>query len=170
MPKGLASAIGPEGLGHRALPVSEGLHIGLVLSRIAEDGDVGIILRRRSDQGRATNVDLLDRLRQGDLRLGNGGLERVEIHHHQVKGANVIGGHIRLVGRKTGAAQDPPMDAGMEGFDPPPQDFGGASEVGYLGNGEPCRRDRLSGAATADNFKRKGLNQGTGQRHQSGFI
>ena len=42
------------------------------------------------NQGGATNVNLLNGIGQGDIGPGNGLLKRVEIHHHQVKGANVI--------------------------------------------------------------------------------
>jgi hypothetical protein len=129
-----------------------------------------VVFGRCPQQGGATDVDLLNGLGQGDIGLGNGLLKGIEVDHHQVKGPHVVGVHVGLVAGQAGATQDAPMDAGVQGFDPPAEDFWGAGVVRDFGDGQPRRRDRRCCTAAADNLKLKVVHQSGGKFHQSRFV
>ena len=55
-----------------------------VVGRVAEDGDVRVVLGGGAQERRAADVDLLDPLREGRGLARDGLLERVEVHHDDV--------------------------------------------------------------------------------------
>ena len=61
-----------------------------VVGGIDDDGDAGVVFRRAAQHRRAADVDFLDGLLQRDVRLGDGFLERIEVHHHQIDRRNVV--------------------------------------------------------------------------------
>ena len=87
--KGFQRVLLPALLRHVASLV-EFLEKHVVIFGIAEDGDAGVVLRGRTDQRNASNVDFLDGFRDGDVDLGDRVLERVEIAHHVVDLVDVL--------------------------------------------------------------------------------
>ena len=79
---------------------------------------MAMVLGGGPHHGRTTDVDCFDRLGPAHPRAGNGGLKRIEIHHHQVDRGDAMGGQIRLVGGLIRPGQDAAMDAGVQGFYP----------------------------------------------------
>src|SRR5271154_5424154 len=47
-------------------------------------GDVAMILRRRTHQRWSADVNIFDRLVEAHVRLGDGFLEWIEVHDHQI--------------------------------------------------------------------------------------
>ena len=62
------------------------LQEGVVLAGIREHGDRGVVLGGGADHAGAADIDLLDAVLEADAGLGDGGLEGIEVHHHQVDG------------------------------------------------------------------------------------
>ena len=91
---------------------------GIVIGRIADDGDVFPVLGSAANHGRAADVDVLDGILQGDALLRNGLLEGIEVHADQFDGLNAVllqGFH---VGGNVPAGQDAAVHLGMQGFHP----------------------------------------------------
>ena len=61
--------------------------------------------------------------------------------------------------------QDPAVNAGVQGFDAPPKDFGCTGVLGDLGDRDPRRGQRCCGAAAGDQLI-TGRQQPLGQGHQ----
>ena len=118
----------------------------------------------------SANVDLFDGLIPAHTGFGDGGFKRVEIHHHQLDGRDVLGLHVGLVGRLAGAAQDAAVDAWVQGLDPAPQDFGGSGVFRHLGDGEPCIGQAFCGAAAGEQLEAMAFHQGAGQRFNPLFV
>ncbi len=68
-----------------------------IVDRIAEDGHTSVVLGRGPDKGDTTNVDLLYRLWNRDVDLGDGVLEGIEVADDIVDFGNVLLREILLV-------------------------------------------------------------------------
>jgi hypothetical protein len=146
----------PQRAGHRPrAPGAEGLEHRFVLLRVGDDEDVGEVLRRRPDHGRAADVDLF----QGGLHLrregrpplgrlpgqGAGGQGRrgdrldegVEIGDDEVDWQEAVLGELGHVGRVVAPGEDPGVDAGVEGLHPPVQDLRKSCQLGNATDREP---------------------------------
>ncbi len=96
---------------------------GVIVGRIAHDGDVAPVLGSAADHGRAADVDVLDGIFQGDAFLGDGLLERIQVHAYQVDGLDTVllqGVH---VGLQVTAGQDTAVHFRMQGLHPAVQDL-----------------------------------------------
>lgn len=63
---------------------------GIVVSRVRDDGNARGVLGGRAQHGGATDVDVLDGIREGDLGVGDGLLELVQVDDDQVDQLNTV--------------------------------------------------------------------------------
>ncbi len=120
-----------------------GQHVG-VAGRVDHDGHRRVVLGGGADHARAADVDLLDALVGGGAR-GDGGLERVEVHHDQVEGLDAQLGQLRAVRLQAQVGEDAGVHAGVQGLHPAVEALGEAGELGDLGHrdaggGDPAGR------------------------------
>src|SRR5207302_200612 len=77
-----------------------------------------MVLRRGADQRRPADVDLLDCLLEGDVRLQHCGHEWIEVAADQVNLAQTMFRERRHMIRLVASGQDAGVNAWMEGLDP----------------------------------------------------
>jgi len=132
----------------------------LVVARIDDDPDVGVVLGRRTDHGRPTDVDQLDaRIRR----------ERVEVAHHQVDGRDAPLAEVLHVGRVGPVSQDPGVDHGVEGLHPSTQHLRRLCDLSHPGhrNALGCQQGRRS---TAGDHLPPQLDQPAGELHDPRLV
>ena len=89
--------------------------------------DVLVVLGRGTHHGRAADVDQLD----GGVRR-----ERVEVRHHEVDGLDAVGRQVVEVLGLGAVGQDPAVDLGVQGLDPPAEHLGRAGHLRHLEVGD----------------------------------
>ncbi len=114
---------------------------GLVVARIDDDADVGVVLRRRPHERRPTDVDQLD---------AGVGRERVQVDHDQRDRLDAVLGEISAVRLVVEVGEDAAVHLGVERHDPMAEDRREAGEVGDVGHGHTGRGDRRRGSAARD--------------------
>ena len=71
---------------------------GIIVGRVGDDGNARGVLGGRAQHGGATDVDVLDGIRKGDLGVGDGLLELVQVDDDQVDQLNaVLGGLLHVL-------------------------------------------------------------------------
>ena len=124
----------------------------------------------RAQHGRPADVDVLDRLGLGDAGLGDGGLEGVEVHAHQVDHADAV-----LVGRRhvrgnVSAGEKASVDARVQRLDAAVHHLGKAGEVvdGAHRYAGVCKR--LGGAAGRDDLDAELVDQRAAELDDAGLV
>ncbi len=120
-----------------------------IVAGIDHDRDVGVILGRGADHGRAADVDILDAgFEIGALR--DRCLERIEADDEEIDRADAVrahrGGVIRVVAHREQAA----MHLGMQRLHPAVHHFGKAGQLGHVEDGKARVRQRFASAAGRD--------------------
>jgi hypothetical protein len=109
--------------------VLELLQHRVVTGGVDHDRREGEVLGRRADHRRPADVDVLDHLVLGDAAAGGGGLERVEVHAHEVDELHVVlvgGDHVaRVVAQRQQAGVEPRVQR----LHAPAHDLGEAGEL-----------------------------------------
>jgi hypothetical protein len=105
-----------------------------IVGRIAEHGDVRVILRRRTQQRRAADIDVLDSLAERHVAARHGLFERIEIDDDKIDRLDPLCRHHRIV--DTAAGEDPAMDFGVQGLDPAFHHFREAGMSRYIAHFE----------------------------------
>ncbi len=132
-----------------ALALVHGGEEAVIVGRVGENADIGVVLGAGADHGRAANVDILDDRGLVGAR-GDGLREGVEVDHEKVDARNAVLVHGRLMGGVGAHAQKPAMDAGVQRLHAPVHDLGKAGDVGDVPHGQAGRLDRRAGAAGGD--------------------
>jgi hypothetical protein len=140
---------------------------GLVLGGLGQHRHVAKVLGRRTQHGRAANVDLLDGFTQRAIRPRHGGLERVQVQRQQSDRRDAVGGHHRIV--LAAPAEQAAVDARVQGLDPPVHDFRETGHLGHLLHGEPGLAQGAAGAAGGNEFDTQ-RGQTTGEIHHAGLV
>ena len=91
-----------------------------------------MILRRRAQHRRATDVDVLDRVIKGAIGFGDGGLERIQVHYQQVDRRDPVFGHHLVV--QSLATEQAAVNSWMQGLDAAVHDFGEAGDLADIGD------------------------------------
>ena len=147
---GLGRELLPHLIRHPAL-LADRLEHGLVIVWIDHHRDIGMVLGGRSDHRRAADVDVLDRLVVGGA-LRDGRLERIEVDHHEVDGADLVLLHRRLVRGVVAHREQAAMHLGMQRLDPAVHHLRKAGEIRDVADRSaragdqlrrPARRDQL---------------------------
>ena len=142
---------------------------GGVVGRIGDHGDAVHILRRRTNHGRAADVDIFDELFDGEIGARGGGFERIQIHDHQINRRDSLLPHLIAVGGFAAAEQDAAMDLGMQRLDASAEHFRPAGEVGDIAHGQAGIAQQLGGAAGGNDLDLGG-GQGAREFHDAGLV
>jgi hypothetical protein len=146
---------------------------GRVVGRFGHDADaagfVAVVLGRCADHGRAADVDVLDGVFQGAVGLGDGGLEGVEVDHHQVDARNVVLFELGQVLGQVAAGEDAAVHLGVQGLDAAVEHFGEAGVVGDVGHRQAGFAQGLGGAAGGQQLDAEG-GQLAGEFDDAGFV
>jgi len=136
-----------------------------VVRRVAEDRDGGVVLGRRPEERRASDVDLLDDRLEGRPR-GDRLLERVEVHRDEVDRPDPV--LLRLAQVRLGSAfiEDPPENLRVQRLDPSPENLGTAGQVAHRDDVHPRVGQRLGGSAGRDDLEPV-AGEGAGELQQS---
>ena len=94
-----------------------------VIRRVHQDQHIFMIFCGGTEHGRTTDVDILNRVLNCTIRFGDRLLERIEIDHDHIDGADPVLLHLGHVLRDTTAGEQPSVDFGMQRLDPTIQDF-----------------------------------------------
>src|ERR1019366_5428959 len=103
---------------------------GGVVRRVAHDTDVRVVFRGRAQEGRPSDVDLLDGLAKRGIRLRDGLLERVEVHDDEVDRRGGVRRGFAAVALLGAVEEDPAEEFRVERLDPPAEDLWEAREGG----------------------------------------
>ncbi len=128
-----------------------------------------MVLGRAAQHGRTPNIDILDRLVQGDVRPRHGLLERIKIHHHQVNRLDPVGADGRLMRGVAPQIEQPPVHFGVQRLDPAIQHLRKARIGAQVGDLEPGFTKRFGRAAGRNQLHAR-LGQRLRQRHQTGLV
>ena len=109
-----------------------------------------MVFRRGPHHRRPPDIDVLNRLIPGDIRLGNRFSERIEIDHHHVDRGDLLLLKIRLMGWLIPLGQNSPMDAGMQGFDASAEDFRCTGVLGHARHRKTGLLQHLGGSTTGE--------------------
>ena len=90
---------------------------GIIVGRVGDDGNARGVLSGGAQHGGATDVDVLDGVREGDVGLGDGLLELIEVDDDEVDHADAMLrglGHVLLV---IAAGKQAAVHLGVQGLD-----------------------------------------------------
>ena len=132
---------------------------GVVVSRVRDDGDARGVLGGRAQHGGATDVDVLDGVRKGDLGVGDGLLELVQVDDDQVDQLNAVLSGLLHVLLGVAAGQQRAVNLGVQGLDAAVHHLGIARELLDGGYGNARVLDGTSRAARRDDLDAKVVNQ-----------
>ncbi len=117
-------------LGDDAIGIVQLIEHGGVIRRIDDHRDAIMILRGGAHHRGATDVDVLDRVFVSAIGLGDGGRERIKIHHHQIDRIDAMRAHDGVVDVAT--AEQAAMNFRMQCLDATIHDFRKAGVRGHL--------------------------------------
>ena len=124
---------------------------GGVIGGRGHDRHRAVVLRRRADERRPADIDVLD----AGLPVAPRGQrlpERVEVDDHQVDGRDGVFRHLSPMGLEVATAQYAAKDARMQGLDPAVQNLREAGVRGHLRHRHPGLGDRLGRAPGRENL------------------
>ena len=132
---------------------------GIIVGRVGNDGNARGVLSGRAQHGGTTDIDVLDGIREGDLGVGDGLLELVQVDDDQVDQLNaVLSGLLHvLLGIATG--KQCAVNLGMQRLDAAVHHLGIARELLDGGYGNARVLDGTSRAARRDDLDAKVVNQ-----------
>ena len=132
---------------------------GIIVGRVGNDGNARGVLSGRAQHGGTTDIDVLDGIREGDLGVGDGLLELVQVDDDQVDQLNaVLSGLLHvLLGIATGKQRA--VNLGMQGLNAAVHHLGIARELLDGGYGNARVLDGTSRAARRDDLDAKVVNQ-----------
>lgn len=119
---------------------------GIIVGRVGDDGNARGVLGGRAQHGRTADVDVLDGIREGDLGVGDGLLELVQVDDDQVDQLNAVLCRLLHVLLGIAAGQQRAVNLGVQGLNAAVHHLGIAvnSSMGVTGTPrprwhEPCR-------------------------------
>lgn len=140
---------------------------GVVLRGFGQHRDVAEVLGRRTQHGRAADVDLLDGFLQRAARPRHGGLERVQVQHQQIDRRDAVRRHHRIV--LTTPAEQTTMNQRMQGLDPAVHDLRKPGDIGHLLHREPGLAQGAAGTAGGNEFDAQ-RGQAAGEIHHARLV
>ena len=111
---------------------------------------MGVVLGRRADHRGPADIDILDRVLEAAVGIGDGLLERVEVDDHEVYGLDAVFAHDIVV--DAAAAQNAAVHLRMQGLDAPRHHFGEARVIRNFGHRDAFVGDQSGGAAGGQQF------------------
>ena len=141
----------------------------VVVLRLDDDQHIVKVLRRRAQQARPADVDLLDELVERQVGLRRRLRERIQVDDDEIDRRDAVLGERRAVVGAVPARQNPGVDPGMERLDPAVHHLGHPGDVRDADYRQAGPRQGLGGPAGGDQFDAPG-GQGRGKWHQPCLI
>ena len=129
---------------------TELLDEGLIVLGPADGHDVRVVLRRRAEEGRAADVDLLDRVLPVHVEAADGALERVEVDADEVDRRDPVGLELGEVVRHVPAGEDAAVHRWVERDDAMAEQLAEPRQLLERGHRDALGGERLRGAAACD--------------------
>src|SRR6185503_796796 len=120
---------------------------GLVVLRAADRDDVRVVLRRRTEQSGAADVDLLDRILPGDVEAADRALEGVEVHADEVDRRDLVRAELRHVLGQVASREDAAVHSRVERDDAVAEKVAEARHVRERRHGDALVGEELRRAA-----------------------
>lgn len=140
-----------------------------VLGRIDNDGDIFVVLCRRTDHGRTADIDVFDGFCQRHVGLGNGFTERIQIDRHQIDPGDAVFLHGFHMFRIVADGKDAAVDLRMQGLDAAVHHFRKARHIRDGNDRNACVRDGFHRAAGGNDFHAQFM-KASGKFHNACFI
>ena len=128
-----------------------------------------MVLGGAPQHGRSADVDVFNGIVEGHVGFGHGGLKGIKIHHHQVDGGNLVGGHGRLMGGITADKKQAAMHFGVKGLHPAIEHFRKTGMLADIFHFQPRFAQGFGGAAGGNEFQPLG-SQDLGKGNQPGLV
>ena len=141
----------------------------VVLVRAGHDGDVRMVLGGRSDERRAADVDVLDRIGEGRAGTRHRGLERIEVDDHQIDGREPEALERGEVVGDVAASEDSRVNLGVQRLDPASEHLGLAGVVGDLCH-RKSRATKCGVCAATRQERRAAVGKGPRQLDQTALV
>ena len=93
----------------------------VVVGRVDDNADAYVILRRSANHCGTANIDIFDRIFQGNVRLLDRCFEGIKIHNEKVDGVDAVFGHDVLV--SSTPAEKAAVNDRVKGLDPSVHDL-----------------------------------------------
>ena len=132
---------------------------GIVVGRVGDDGDARGVLGGRAQHGRTTDIDVLDGVREGDLGVGDGLLELVQVDDDQVNQLNAVLSGLLHVLLGIAAGKQRAVNLGVQRLNAAVHHLGIARELLDGGYGNARVLDGTSRATRRDDLDAKVVNQ-----------
>mgnify|MGYP007090151944 CR=1 FL=1 len=150
-----------------------GAHLGkdgVVIGGVGHHGHGGSVLRGGAQHGGAADVDVLDGVGKGDVGVGDGLLELVEVHADEVDHADAVLGSLghMLLGVATG--EQAAVDLGVQRLDAALHHLGEAGVLLNRDDGNAGLDENLGGAAGGDDLNTKLLRQRLRELNHAGLV
>ncbi len=140
--KGLGGELLAQRVGGLAVVGLQRLEQDRIVGRVGEDRDIGVVLGRGADHGRAANVDVFDR---GRIVAAGGAhfLERVEVDDGKIDRLDAVGAHgLDMLGI-VADGQQAPVHIGVQRLDATVHDLREAGDLGHIDDRQAGSGDRL---------------------------
>ena len=125
----------------------------LVVLGPADRDHVGVILRRAAQQGRAADVDLLDRLVPLDVEPADGLLEGIEVDADEVDRVDAVRGEVGDVLGHVAAREDAAVHCRVQRHDAVAEHLGEARQLLERGSPGSLLGEQRRGAAARDDLE-----------------
>ena len=140
-----------------------------ILRGVGEHRHIAPVFGRAAHHGRATDVDVFDRVFQRAVGACHRGFKRIKVHHQHVDGVNALLGQGLHVGGHIAPRQQTAVHVGMQRFDAAIEHFGKTRAFGDLGHGQAGLGQQACGTAGGDQAHTKCV-QPLGQFDYTGFV
>ncbi|GFI39845.1 hypothetical protein IMSAGC016_01627 [Muribaculaceae bacterium] len=142
---------------------------GVIIRRIADHGDIAEILCRTAEHRRTAYVDILHGILHAHTLFGNSCLERIEIHAHHLDCLDSVCLKLRHMVGDVAATEKTAMHLRMKGLHTTVADFRETCDIADVDNVNAALAKPRHCAAGGDYLPTEFL-QGTGKLHHSPFI
>src|SRR5213076_675232 len=117
-----------------------------IIVRVDDDEHVLMVLRGRAEHRGAPDIDLLDRLLEGDAGLRDRLAERIEVDDHQVDRRDAVLRERGAVSGMGATGEQAAVHLGVQGLHAPVHHFGESRHLLDRNHGDPSLAQRLGGA------------------------
>ncbi len=124
----------------------------VVVFGFGDDGDAFEIFCGGAEHGGAADVDIFDELFGGEIGLGGGGFEGIEVDDDEIDGGDAVFGGGFLIFVEMAAEEQAAVNFGVEGFYATAKHFGPAGEIGDIFDGDVLFAEEFCGAAGGEEF------------------
>ena len=162
--------------GEFAAEFAEGLrslHRGehaLVVGRVGDDGDGGVVLGGAAQHGRTADIDVLDGVFERAVRLRDGRFEGVEVHDDEVDEVDaVLLGFVEVLLR-IATAEESAVDLRVQGLHAAFHDFGETRVFADVGHRQAGVAQHLRGAAGREELVTVFLDECLSEGQEAGLV